>query len=82
MDDGFVGNAAEKVQNGRKPAAGSCYSWRTLVISVVVAVVLSVTAALLLGGALQFPCRGIGATGERGAGAVAHCAGEHDEKSR
>lgn len=82
MDGRFSGNAAERVENGLQPAGGSGHSWRTLVISVVVAVVLSLMAALLLGGAMQFHCRGIGATGERGVGAIASCPGEHDEKAR
>ncbi len=64
----------------RGEAAGKRCTWSTLAISVLVAVALSVTATLLLGGGLWLP--GAGAPGGCRGGAVAGCPGAAGGQSR
>ena len=65
---------------GRPASDEKTFTWRTLVICVVVAVGLSVTATLLLGGGHRFP--GAGAWTGCGAGAITPCSGEPGAKAR
>lgn len=62
---------------GRPPADAKSCSWRTLAISVFVAVALSVTATLLLGGGWRFP-----GAGGCGGWAMSHCPGPGGERAR
>ena len=65
---------------GRPAADVRTFTWRTLAISVLVAVALSVTATVLLGGGLRFPhARASGGCG--GAG-IANCPGSGNEKAQ
>lgn len=62
---------------GRPPTDAKTCSWRTLAISVIVAVALSVTATLLLGGGWRFH-----GAGGCGGWAMSHCPGPGGEKAR
>jgi hypothetical protein len=67
MKDTVVAGAGAQGETSRDPGA-TTGSWSTLVVSVVVAVVLSVTATLLLGGAFRSLTAGAGAVVPCGAG--------------
>jgi hypothetical protein len=64
----------------RRPLGEKTFTWRAMAISVLVAVALSVTATVLLGGGFRFP--GAGAPGGCGEGAIAHCPGAGSERAR
>ena len=68
MEDKAVAGAGAQGETPRDPAGVTAGRWSTLVVSVVVAVVLSVTATFLLGGAFRSITAGAGAFVPCGAG--------------
>ena len=68
MEDKAVAGAGAQGEALRDPVGVTAGRWRTMVVSVVVAVVLSVTATLVLGGAFRSVTAGAGAFVPCGAG--------------